>query len=181
LEHRARGLRSRSTTSSPFFLLSLSHLSPSSLLILSSHLFAHLGSSSTSSRWTPPSWRGQSVRGAASREIGGAQQQHRPSFSSPTSIGLRWHTHRGLSPVSFFPLLFFFSFSCAGLLHGAARRWLWLFKAKRQRDSSSGAGSSKGVTVWAQTPPRQQGHGPTTVGLDLGPTGLDFGLGVFYF
>jgi hypothetical protein len=40
---------SRSTTSSPFFLLSPSLLSPSSLLILSSHLFARLGSNSTSS------------------------------------------------------------------------------------------------------------------------------------
>jgi hypothetical protein len=117
--------------SSPFFLLSLSLLSRSSLLILSSHLFARLGSSNVSSRRVSPSWLGRAIHGAASREIGNAQQQHRPA-SSPTSVGLRGCTHRGPSPVSSLPLLFLFSFSCtgllfsfsfscAGLLHGMAR------------------------------------------------------------
>jgi hypothetical protein len=101
--------------SSPFFLLSLSLLSRSSLLILSSHLFACLGSSNVSSRQVSPSWLGRAIHGAASREIGNAQQQHRPA-SSPTSVGLRGRTHRGPSPVSSLPLLFFFSFSCTGLL-----------------------------------------------------------------
>jgi hypothetical protein len=46
--------------------------------------------------------------------------------------------------------------------------------------ASVGAGSSKGVTAWAQTPPRQRWRGPMTVGLDLGSTGLDLGSEVFF-
>jgi hypothetical protein len=107
---------SPNTTSSPFFLLSLSLISPSSLLILSSHLFAHLGSSSVSSvslsagtaflarsghPWShsacvPRRHRSEkSSKKVASREIGGVQQQSRPSFSSPTSVVKHGRTRRG--------------------------------------------------------------------------------------
>jgi hypothetical protein len=50
-----------------FFLISLSLLSPSSLLILSSHLFARLGRAARArraSRWALPSWQGRAVHGA---------------------------------------------------------------------------------------------------------------------
>jgi hypothetical protein len=78
-------------------------------------------------------------------------------------------------------ILFARGYSTSRSNSGAARQRLWLFKAPRRRDSSSGAGSSKGVMAWAQAPPRQRRHGPTTVDLDLGRTGLDPGSGVFVF
>jgi hypothetical protein len=53
-------------------------------------------------------------------------------------------------------------------------------QAVRAPPGSVGAGSSKGVMVWAQAPPRQRRRGPTMVALNLGSTGLDLGLEVFF-
>jgi hypothetical protein len=54
-------------------------------------------------------------------------------------------------------------------------------QAVRAPPGSVGAGSSKGVMVWAQAPPRQRRRGLTMVGLNLGSTGLDLGSEVFLF
>jgi hypothetical protein len=58
-----------------------------------------------------------------------------------------------------------------------------LLKGPRRRHSSGVVGSSKAVAawVWVQAPPRQWWRDLTMAGLDLVPTDIDLGSGVFLF
>jgi hypothetical protein len=61
------------------------------------------------------------------------------------------------------------------------RRWLQGAGPRSRPDGSTMTASFSSTAAWVRAPPRKRRRGPTTVGLDLGPAGLDLGSYFFIF